>query len=58
MYFFRIDGTYQYCIDTYGKAFVEKYIGNLPIRQAPFNRQPTCYVIKSDVQPVFDGIKW
>ena len=28
MYFFRIDGTYQYCIDTYGKAFVEKYIGN------------------------------
>lgn len=37
---------------------LEKYIGNLPIRQAPFNRQPTCYVIKSDVQPVFDGIKW
>jgi hypothetical protein len=36
---------------------LEKYIGNLPIRQAPFNRQPTCYVIKSDLQPVFDGIK-
>jgi hypothetical protein len=27
---------------------LEKYIGNLPIRQAPFNRQPTCYVIKGD----------
>lgn len=26
---------------------LERYIGNLPILQAPFNRQPTCYVIKS-----------
>lgn len=26
---------------------LEKYIGNLPILQAPYNRQPTCYVIKS-----------
>ena len=26
--FFRFDGVYQYCIDTYGTEFVEKYIGN------------------------------
>ena len=36
---------------------LEKYIGNLPIRQAPFNRQPTCYVIKGDVQQAFNGFK-
>lgn len=36
---------------------LEKYIGNLPIRQAPFNRQPTCYVIKGDTQQVFHGFK-
>jgi len=29
MVFFRFEGVYQYCIDTYGAAFVEKYIGNL-----------------------------
>jgi len=28
MVFFRFEGVYQYCIDTYGAAFVEKYIGN------------------------------
>jgi hypothetical protein len=28
MIFFRFEGVYQYCIDTYGAAFVEKYIGN------------------------------
>lgn len=37
---------------------LEKYIGNLQIRQAPFNRQPTCYVVKSDGRVTFDGIKW
>ena len=26
--FFRFEGVYQYCIDTYGTEFVEKYIGN------------------------------
>ena len=25
-YFLHLEGVYQYCIDTYGKAFVEKYI--------------------------------
>jgi nucleoside-specific outer membrane channel protein Tsx len=28
MILFRFEGVYQYCIDTYGAAFVEKYIGN------------------------------
>jgi len=28
MVLFRFEGVYQYCIDTYGAAFVEKYIGN------------------------------
>ena len=36
---------------------LEKYIGNLEIRQAPFNRQPTCYVIKSYGQKVSDSVK-
>jgi hypothetical protein len=35
MVFFRFEGVYQYCIDTYGAAFVEKYIGNpLATKQA------------------------
>jgi hypothetical protein len=37
---------------------LEKYIGNLSIRQAPFNRQPTCYVIKGDAQQTSEGFKW
>ncbi|HQS58865.1 MAG: hypothetical protein B7Y56_12565 [Gallionellales bacterium 35-53-114] len=36
---------------------LEKYIGNLPIQQAPFNRQPTCYVIKSTSPEVLDHMK-
>ena len=36
---------------------LEKFIGCLPIRQAPFNRQPTCYVVKGDLLQAFDGIK-
>jgi len=39
-------------------SILEKYIGSLPIRQAPFNRQPTCYVIKGDADQVFKGVKW
>lgn len=36
---------------------LEKYIGNLPILQAPFNRQPTCYVIKNTSPVVLDAAK-
>lgn len=36
---------------------LEKYIGNLPILQAPFNRQPTCYVIKNTPQVALDVAK-
>jgi hypothetical protein len=36
---------------------VEKYVGNLPILQAPFNRQPTCYVIKNSNSMVSEALK-
>jgi hypothetical protein len=37
MVFFRFEGVYQYCIDTYGAAFVEKYIGN-PLSNKQFKQ--------------------
>jgi hypothetical protein len=36
---------------------LEKYIGNLPILQAPFNRQPTCFVVKNPVSEMVESGK-